>query len=71
MTTINDQVEYDNVKKIIQDEINNTVEKINEEMKKESSEEKTKNIANYFLHLSNMNQAKILVGNIKPTEKEE
>lgn len=71
MTTINDQVEYDKVKKIIQNEINNTVEKINEEMKKESSEEKTKNIANYFLHLSNMNQAKILVSNIKPTEKEE
>ena len=29
MTTINDQVEYDKVKKIIQNEINNTVEKIN------------------------------------------
>ena len=44
---------------------------INKEQQKENSEEVVKNLANYFIILSNINQAITLVSNIKPTQKKE
>ena len=43
----------------------------NTEMEKEVTDETIKNLANYFIILSNLNQAIELVKNIKPTEKQE
>ena len=42
----------------------------NTEMEKEITDETIKNLANYFIILSNLNQAIELVKNIKPTEKQ-
>ena len=71
MTDISQQIIYDKVKDKIQNEVSHTVNIINTEMEKEVTEETIKNLANYFIILSNLNQAIELVKNIKPTEKQE
>lgn len=71
MTILKEQIQYDQVKKLLQDEVDKTIEMINAEMQKENSEEVTKNLANFFVILSNINQAITLVGSIKPTKKRE
>jgi len=71
MTDISQQIIYDKVKDKIQNEVTHTVNIINTEMEKEVTEETIKNLANYFIILSNLNQAIELVKNIKPTEKQE
>jgi len=70
MTDISQQIIYDKVKDKIQNEVTHTVNLINTEMEKEVTEETIKNLANYFIILSNLNQAIELVKNIKPTEKQ-
>ena len=71
MTLIKEQLQYDQVKKMLQNEVDRTIEIINKEQQKENSEEVVKNLANYFIILSNINQAITLVSNIKPTQKKE
>ena len=70
MTDISQQIIYDKVKDKIQNEVTHTVNLINTEMEKEVTDETIKNLANYFIILSNLNQAIELVKNIKPTEKQ-
>ena len=70
MTDIAQQIIYDKVKDKIQNEVTHTVNIINTEMEKEVTDETIKNLANYFIILSNLNQAIELVKNIKPTEKQ-
>jgi len=70
MTDISQQIIYDKVKDKIQNEVTHTVNIINTEMEKEITDETIKNLANYFIILSNLNQAIELVKNIKPTEKQ-
>tara|TARA_R110002050_G_C8547696_1_gene480259 strand:- start:136 stop:375 length:240 start_codon:yes stop_codon:yes gene_type:complete len=70
MTDISQQIIYDKVKDKIQNEVTHTVNIINTEMEKEVTDETIKNLANYFIILSNLNQAIELVKNIKPTEKQ-
>ena len=71
MTLIKEQLQYDQVKKMLQNEVDRTIDIINKEKQKENSEEVVKNLANYFIILSNINQAITLVSNIKPTQKKE
>ena len=71
MTLIKEQLQYDRVKKMLQNEVDRTIDIINKEQQKENSEEVVKNLANYFIILSNINQAITLVSNIKPTQKKE
>ena len=66
MTAISQQIIYDRIKTKIQDEINHTVNIINDEMEKEITEDVIKNLSNYFIILSNLNQAVDLISNIKP-----
>ena len=66
MTAISQQIIYDKIKTKIQDEINHTVTIINDEMEKEITEDVIKNLSNYFIILSNLNQAVDLISNIKP-----
>ena len=66
MTDISQQIIYDRIKTKIQDEINHTVNIINDEMEKEITEDVIKNLSNYFIILSNLNQAIDLISNIKP-----
>ena len=66
MTAISQQIIYDRIKTKIQDEINHTVTIINDEMEKEITEDVIKNLSNYFIILSNLNQAVDLISNIKP-----
>lgn len=69
MTDITQQIIYDKIKDKIQNEVTHTVNIINTEMEKEVTDETIKNLSNYFIILSNLNQAIELVKNIKPTEK--
>ena len=71
MTLIKEQLQYDQGKKMLQNEVDRTIDIINKEQQKENSEEVVKNLANYFIILSNINQAITLVSNIKPTQKKE
>jgi len=71
MTIENDQLEYDRVIIKYQKEMDYLIDKINQEMKEESSEEKTDKLARLFLDLSNISKAKTLVENIKPTRKQQ
>lgn len=71
MTDISQQIIYDKVKDKIQNEVTHTVNLINTEMEKEVTDQTIKNLSNYFIILSNLNQAIELVKNIKPTEKQE
>ena len=71
MTAISQQIIYDKIKTKIQDEINHTVNIINDEMEKEITDNVIKNLSNYFIILSNLNQAVDLISNIKPTQKKE
>lgn len=71
MTAISQQIIYDKIKTKIQDEINHTVNVINDEMEKEITDNVIKNLSNYFIILSNLNQAVDLISNIKPTQKKE
>ena len=71
MTLIKEQLQYAQVKKMLQNEVDRTIDIINKEQQKENSEEVVKNLANYFIILSNINQAITLVSNIKPTQKKE
>ena len=71
MTAIAQQIIYDKIKTKIQDEVTHTVNVINAEMEKEITEDVLKNLSNYFIILSNLNQAVDLISNIKPTQKKE
>jgi len=68
MTDISQQVIYSKVQDSINDEITHTVNIINSEMEKDVTDETIKNLSNYFIILSNLNQAMALLKNIKPTE---
>jgi len=69
MTDLAQQIIYDKVSEKIQSEITHTVNIINSEMeKKDVTDETIKNLSNYFIILSNLNQAIALLKNIKPTE---
>ena len=69
MTDLAQQIIYDKVQAKIQLEVTHTVNIINNEMeKKEITDETIKNLSNYFIILSNLNQAIALLKNIKPTE---
>tara|TARA_R110001592_G_scaffold186984_3_gene431460 strand:- start:44 stop:283 length:240 start_codon:yes stop_codon:yes gene_type:complete len=70
MTDIAQQIIYDKIKNKIQNEIDHTLTIINKEMEKADTEEKIKNLSNYFIILSNLNQALQLISSIKPTEKQ-
>jgi len=69
MTNISQQVIYSKVQDRVNDEITDTVNIINSEMEKEVTAETIKNLSNYFIILSNLNQAIALLKNIKPTEE--
>tara|TARA_R100001377_G_scaffold76499_1_gene53402 strand:- start:180 stop:404 length:225 start_codon:yes stop_codon:yes gene_type:complete len=72
MTNLAQQIIYDKVSEKIQSEITHTVNIINSEMeKKDLTDETIKNLSNYFIILSNLNQAIALLKNIKPTQKKE
>tara|TARA_R100001369_G_scaffold14698_1_gene29393 strand:+ start:327 stop:551 length:225 start_codon:yes stop_codon:yes gene_type:complete len=72
MTNLAQQIIYDKVSEKIQSEITHTVNIINSEMeKKDVTDETIKNLSNYFIILSNLNQAIALLKNIKPTQKKE
>jgi len=71
MTDISQQVIYSKVQDSINDEITHTVNIINSEMEKDVTDETIKNLSNYFIILSNLNQAMALLKNIKPTQKKE
>lgn len=68
MTDLAQQIIYDKISAKIQLEITHTVNIINTEMEKEVTDETIKNLSNYFIILSNLNQAIALLKNIKPTE---
>ena len=68
MTDLAQQIIYDRVSDKIQLEVTHTVNIINSEMEKEVTDETIKNLSNYFIILSNLNQAIALLKNIKPTE---
>ena len=68
MTDLAQQIIYDKVQEKIQLEVTHTVNIINTEMEKEVTDETIKNLSNYFIILSNLNQAIALLKNIKPTE---
>ena len=68
MTDLAQQIIYDKVSAKIQNEITHTINIINSEMEKEVTDETIKNLSNYFIILSNLNQAMALLKNIKPTE---
>ena len=69
MKNLAQQIIYDKVSEKIQSEITHTVNIINSEMeKKDVTDETIKNLSNYFIILSNLNQAIALLKNIKPTE---
>ena len=68
MTDLAQQIIYDKVSAKIQNEITHTINIINSEMEKKNTDEKIKNLSNYFIILSNLNQAIALLKNIKPTE---
>ena len=69
MTDISQQVIYSKVQDSINNEITHTVNIINSEMEKDVTDETIKNLSNYFIILSNLNQAMALLKNIKPTEE--
>ena len=71
MTDLAQQIIYDRVSDKIQLEVTHTVNIINSEMEKEVTDETIKNLSNYFIILSNLNQAIALLKNIKPTQKKE
>ena len=71
MTDLAQQIIYDKVQDKIQLEVTYTVNIINSEMEKEVTDETIKNLSNYFIILSNLNQAIALIKNIKPTQKKE
>tara|TARA_R110000744_G_scaffold212236_1_gene331242 strand:- start:38 stop:247 length:210 start_codon:yes stop_codon:yes gene_type:complete len=68
MTDISQQIIYSKIQDKINNEITHTVNIINSEMEKDVTEETIKNLSNYFIILSNLNQAMALLKNIKPTE---
>ena len=68
MTDLAQQIIYDKVQDKIQLEVTHTVNIINTEMEKEVTDQTIKNLSNYFIILSNLNQAIALLKNIKPTE---
>jgi hypothetical protein len=68
MTDLAQQIIYDRVSDKIQNEITHTINIINSEMEKKNTDETIKNLSNYFIILSNLNQAIALLKNIKPTE---
>jgi len=69
MTDISQQIIYSKIQDKINNEITHTVNIINSEMEKDVTEETIKNLSNYFIILSNLNQAIALLKNIKPTQK--
>ena len=67
MTNLNQQVIYDKVKQNLNKETEDILDMINELMNKELQDEDIEKLSQYFIILSNLNQAKALVSSIKPT----
>lgn len=67
MTNLNQQVIYDKVKQNLNKETEDILDNINELMSKELQDEDIEKLSQYFIILSNLNQAKALVSSIKPT----
>ena len=67
MTNLNQQVIYDKVKQNLNKETEDILDNINELMSKELQDEDIEKLSQYFIILSNLNQAKALVVSIKPT----
>lgn len=68
MKGIKQQEIYNQITKKIQNEVEHTLTIINKEMEKDLSTDTIKNLSNYFIILSNLNQAIQLISNIKPTK---
>ena len=77
MNKLKDQKVYEKVKQHIRDEIEDTLDIINELIQsvdldsKTEKDQVTKKIANYFIILANCNNALTLVKNIKPSRLKE
>lgn len=67
MTNLNQQIIYDKVKQNLNKETEDILDMINELMNKELKDEDIEKLSQYFIILSNLNQAKALVSSIKPT----
>lgn len=67
MTNLNQQVIYDKVKQNLNKETEDILDNINELMTKQLQDEDIEKLSQYFIILSNLNQAKALVSSIKPT----
>jgi len=67
MTNLNQQIIYDKVKQNLNKETEDILDMINELMNKELQDEDIEKLSQYFIILSNLNQAKALVSSIKPT----
>ena len=67
MTNLNQQIIYDKVKQNLNKETEDMLDMINELMNKELQDEDIEKLSQYFIILSNLNQAKALVSSIKPT----
>ena len=70
MTTLNQQIIYDKVKENFTKEIEDILDRINDLMEKDLDDEDINKLTHYFIVLSNLNQAKVLVSSIRPTKKE-
>ena len=68
MKDIKQQEIYNQITKKIQNEVEHTLTIINKEMEKDLSTDTIKNLSNYFIILSNLNQAIQLISNIKPSK---
>lgn len=67
MTNLNQQVIYDKVKQNLNKETEDILDNINELMSKKMQDEDIEKLSQYFIILSNLNQAKALISSIKPT----
>lgn len=68
MTTLNQQIIYDKIKQNYSNEIEEVLDRINQLMETELDDDGINRLAHYFIILSNLNNAKTLVRNIKPTK---
>lgn len=65
MTELKNNIKFLQVHKMLQDELEKTMDLIMEELAKENSEEVTKNLSNYIVIMSNINQGVALLNKIK------
>lgn len=70
MTNLNQQIIYDKVKNNLNTKTEEILDNINELIEKGLEDKDIDTLAEYFITLSNLNQAKTLVSSIKPTEKQ-